>query len=138
MKIKQSIIDSDEAIEHPFEPDLSFLYGTIFIDNTRQESGADSRNVCIFADGEVDRCPTGSGVSGRMAIHYARNEIGIGEATTVESITGSIFRGSVIKELDFGPFQAVIPEVQGTAHITGMHSFVIDPNDPMKNGFILR
>lgn len=138
MDIKHAVMESDKEILHPFEGDLSFLYGTIFVDNNKQSSGNDSRNVCIFADGEVDRCPTGSGVSGRMAIHKARKEIDFGETMTIESITDSVFKGSVISEEDYGPFTAVIPQVEGTAHITGMHTFVIDPNDPMKDGFILR
>lgn len=138
MGIKQAVIALDKEISHPFEDDLSFLYGTIFIDSQKQDSGADSRNVCIFAEGEVDRCPTGSGVSGRMAIHKARKEIDFGETMTIESITGSVFKGSVDSEVDYGPFKAVIPQVEGTAHITGMHTFCMDPKDPMKNGYILR
>lgn len=138
MKIKNAVIKADKEILHPFENDLSFLYGTIFIDNNKQTSGNDSRNVCIFAEGEVDRCPTGSGVSGRMAIHKARKEIDFGETMTIESITNSVFKGSVISEENYGSFNAVIPQVEGTAHITGMHTFIIDPNDPIKNGFILR
>jgi len=138
MKIKEAVMDADNSILHPFEDDLSFLYGTIFIDNNKQPSGADSKNVCVFAEGEVDRCPTGSGVSGRMAIHKLRDEIDYGQSMAIESITGSIFKGSVITEEDYGPFKAIIPQVEGTAHITGMQTFVIDPKDPMKNGFILR
>jgi len=136
MDIKRAVMAHDKDIQHPFEAALSFLYGTIFIDNTPQVSGTDSRNVCIFAEGEVDRCPTGSGVSGRIAIHKARNEIDFGETMTIESITGSVFKGSVVSEEVYGPFKAVIPEVEGTAHITGMHTFIIDPNDPMAAGFI--
>ena len=56
----------------------------------------------------------------------------------IESITDSTFAGSVVKEVDYGPYTAVIPQVEGTAHITGMHTFVLDPKDPMKKGFILR
>ena len=138
MDIKHAVMEKDKEILHPFENDLSFLYGTIFIDNNKQPSGIDSRNVCIFAEGEVDRCPTGSGVSGRMAIHKARKEIDFGETMSIESITDSVFMGSVVSEEDYGPFKAVIPQVEGTAHITGMQTFVIDPKDPMKNGFILR
>lgn len=138
MDIKHAVMKADKEILHPFESDLSFLYGTIFIDNNKQTSGNDSRNVCIFAEGEVDRCPTGSGVSGRMAIHKARKEIDFGEIMTIESITDSVFKGSVISEEDYGPFTAVIPQVEGTAYITGMQTFLINPNDPMKNGFILR
>ena len=101
-------------------------------------AGIDSRNVCIFAESEVDRSPTGSGVSGRMAIHFAKKEIGIGERMSIESITGSVFYGSVVEEVDFGPFKAVIPQVEGTVYVTGMHTFLIDPGDPMREGFILR
>ena len=137
MAIKHAVTKSDKQIAHPFEDDLSFLYGTIFIGDSETE-GIDSRNVCIFAEGEVDRCPTGSGVSGRMAIHHARKEIEIGKAMSIESITGSVFRGSVISEEKYGLHKAVIPQVEGTAHITGFHTFCIDPNDPVKNGFILR
>ena len=132
--IKRAV--SAKGISHPFEDDLSFLYGTIFIGEPT--AGADSRNVCIFAEGEVDRSPTGSGVSGRMAIHRARKELEIGQKMRIESITGSIFTGSVVSDTTFGEFPAVIPEVEGTAFITGMHTFAIDPADPMKNGFILR
>lgn len=138
MDIKHAVMKADKEILHPFENDLSFLYGTIFIDNNKQTSGNDSRNVCIFAEGEVDRCPTGSGVSGRMAIHKARKEIDYGETMSIESITNSVFKGSVVSEEDYGPFTAVIPQVEGTAYITGIQTFLIDPNDPMKNGFILR
>ncbi len=137
MDIKHAVMNSDASINHPFEEDLSFLYGTIFIGGP-VSAGIDSRNVCIFADGEVDRCPTGSGVSGRMPIHFARKEIRIGETMTIESITGSVFRGSVVRTEQYGPFEAVIPQVEGTAHITGQHEFLIDPDDPFKHGFFLR
>ncbi len=137
MDIKHAVMKIDKEILHPFEEALSFLYGTIFIGDSDKEN-IDSRNVCIFAEGEVDRCPTGSGVSGRMAIHKARKEIDFGETMAIESITGSVFNGSVVSEENYGPFMAVIPQIEGTAHITGYHTFVIDPEDKMKNGFILR
>lgn len=137
MKIKNAVMQQETEIEHPFETDLSFLYGTIFIGDALNPENH-SRNVCIFAEGEVDRCPTGSGVSGRMAIHKARNEIEVGDRFRIESISGSEFDGSVVKTVDYGKFNAVIPEVSGNAYITGKHEFLIDPRDPMKNGFILR
>jgi len=137
MAIKRAIMQSDQKINHPFEEDLSFLYGTIFIGDPVSD-GIDSRNVCIFAEGEVDRCPTGSGVSGRMPIHHKRGELKIGETMTIESITGSVFKGSVVKETSFGSYEAVIPKVEGTAYITGQYEFLIDPNDPFKYGFFLR
>ena len=136
MAIKRAIM-SRRTIPHPFEADLSFLYGTIFVDKPQGEA-AHSRNVCIFAEGEVDRSPTGTGVSGRLAIHHARGEIGVGQAITIESIIGSSFRCSVVEECMFGPHRAIVPEVEGSAHITGRHEFLIDPHDPLKNGFVMR
>jgi len=137
MQIKRAVISSDNSIIHPFEEELCSLYGTIFID-PKPTASADNMNVCVFADGEVDRSPTGSGVSGRMAIHYARQELALNQSMSIESITGSIFHGKIISETNYGPHTAVIPEVTGTAHITGEHTFIIDPNDPMRVGFLVR
>lgn len=137
MAIKHAVIEANNQIKHPFEDELSFLYGTIFIDKSNHPD-IDSRNVCVFAEGEVDRCPTGSGVSGRMAIHKARKEIDFGQTMTIESITNSVFKASIVSEENFGPYTAIVPQVEGTAYITGAHTFVIDPLDPIKNGFILR
>ncbi len=136
MAIKRAIMASRE-IPHPFEKELSFLYGTIFI-GPAESRGVHSRNVCIFAEGEVDRSPTGTGVSGRLAIHYARKELDLNRSIAIESIIGTRFSGKIVKETTFGPYAAVIPQVEGTAHITGRHEFLIDPNDPLKEGFILR
>jgi proline racemase len=135
MAIKRAVMAS-RPIVHPFEADLGFLYGTIFI-APPVGPGADSRNVCVFANGEVDRSPTGTGVSGRMAIHYERGEVGIGDPLVIESIVGSRFTGRVVETTSFGGYAALIPEVEGDAYITGIHRFVIDPEDPLRDGFLL-
>ena len=135
-RIKHAVMAS-MPIEHPFEPDLSFLYGTIFVGPPR-DSSHHSRNVCIFADGEVDRSPTGSGVSARAALHHARGELGANETITIESILGSTMTVRVAATTTFGRYDAVIPEVSGTAHYTGRHEFWFDPDDPLANGFIFR
>ncbi|HMQ08544.1 MAG TPA: proline racemase family protein [Saprospiraceae bacterium] len=137
MKIKRAVNKSALAIKHPYEPDLEFLYGTIFIDDAHQSENH-SRNVCVFADGEVDRCPTGSGLCGRLAIHEARGEVLSAERITIESITGSVFTGSYVQSKDFGSFHAVLPHVEGRASITGFHQFVLEKNDPFPQGFLLR
>lgn len=136
VRLKQAIMDS-LPIQHPFEEDLGFLYGTIFVGEAHDPTHH-SRNVCIFGDGEVDRCPTGTGVSARAAIHYARGELRRGEAFTVESILGTTFTGKVIDEVQFGPYKAVIPEVRGSAHICGRAEWLIDPEDPLWQGFLIR
>jgi proline racemase len=136
MAIKKAVMAS-RPITHPFEEDLSFLYGTIFVD-VPQSRENHSRNVCIFADGEVDRSPTGTGVSARLAIHHARGEITADQAILVESIIGSRFKGRVAATTTFGPYDAVIPEIEGRAHITGRQEFLIDPTDELAAGFLLR
>jgi trans-L-3-hydroxyproline dehydratase len=136
MLIKRAIMQ-DRTIKHPIEGDLSFLYGTILVGHP-EEKGSQSRNVCIFAEGEVDRCPTGTGVSGRLAIHHARGEIQKDQPIVIESIIGSKFTGRVIEETTFGPYAAIIPEVTGEAHIVGRNELWINPNDPLTHGFILR
>ncbi|PKL82821.1 MAG: proline racemase [Ignavibacteriae bacterium HGW-Ignavibacteriae-3] len=136
MLIKRAVMDNF-TITHPFDKDLSFLYGTIFYGSALTKD-ADSRNVCVFADGEVDRSPTGTGVSARMALHYAKGEIGINQPMIIESIIGSKFTGSVTELTKFGKYDAVIPQVEGTAFITGKNTFYVDPSDAFKNGFILR
>ena len=136
MRVKLAVMES-HPIEHPFEEDLGFLYGTIIVGEAH-DPAHHSRNVCIFADGEVDRCPTGTGVSARAAIHYARGEIGMNESFVVESILGTCFTGRVVEEVRFGPYDAVVPRVTGAAYTTGRNEWWIDPDDPLGQGFILR
>lgn len=134
--IKKAIMDK-VVIEHPDRPDLGFLYGVIFTGPPRS-GGSHSRNVCVFADGEVDRSPTGTGVSARLAILYARDEVGIGEEVTIESIVGSRFTGAVVRIEQAGGYDAVVPLVSGTAHLLGRAEMWMDPEDPLGRGFLLR
>ncbi|MEN8116845.1 MAG: proline racemase family protein [Bacteroidota bacterium] len=135
-KIKKAVMNNFE-IQHPFEDDLSFLYGTIFTGKA-QNPDNHSRNVCVFAEGEVDRSATGSGVSARAALHAYKNELSANEKITIESILGTTMTVEIAEETTFGPYKAVIPEVSGTAHVTGENSFWFDPEDELKNGFIFR
>ena len=125
-------------VRHPLEEDLSFLYGIIFT-GPPEELAHHSRNVCIFANAEVDRSPTGTGVSGRVALHYAKGEITDGQQIIIESILGAVstFGGRVAGHAQVGLYQAVVPEISGRAFITGRHEFVIDPSDELGRGFLL-
>jgi trans-L-3-hydroxyproline dehydratase len=133
--IKRAVIEARE-IRHPREPDLSFLYGTIFTGPAL--AGADSRNVCVFAEGEVDRSPTGTGVSARVAIERARGRLAPGAPFVVESIIGTRFSGRVLREMRWEGYDAVVPEVEGSAWIIGRSEHWLDPDDPLSEGFILR
>jgi proline racemase len=135
-RIKNSVIENFNII-HPFEPELSFLYGTIFTGAPHDNKNW-SRNVCVFAEGELDRSPTGSGVSARGALHYFKRELGLNEKVTIESILGTTMSIENIETLTFGDHQAVIPEVTGTACYTGKNKFWLDTKDPLIDGFIFR
>jgi trans-L-3-hydroxyproline dehydratase len=125
------------SIKHPFEQELSFLYGTIFT-GPATKSEHHSRNVCIFADGEVDRSATGTGVSARAALHHAKGELNLNDKITIESIIGSTMTVRAVEETKFGSHDAVIPEVSGTASFVGKNEFYFDPNDTFSRGFLLR
>ena len=134
--IKHAVM-SQFPITHPFEEDLSFLYGTIFT-GPPFDPTSHSRNVCIFAEGELDRSSTGSGVSARAALHFAAGDLKVNERITIESILGSPMSVKVVEATRFGPYDAVIPEVSGAASMTGRNEFYFDPDDPFRAGFIFR
>jgi len=136
MAVKEAVMEAC-PMRHPYQDELSFLYGTIIV-GPAQSEGADSRNVCVFADGQVDRSPTGTGVSARLALEYARGRLMKGEPFVVESLIGTRFTGRVVDTTRFGEYEAVIPQVEGSAWITGRSEFVIAPDDPIAEGFILR
>lgn len=135
-KIKKAVVDKFD-LEHPTTHDLSFLYGTIFTGKP-QKPEHHSRNVCIFAEGELDRSATGSGVSARAGLHYAKGELGLHEKITIESILGSTMTVEVLGVRDFHGFEAVLPRVSGSASFVGKNEFWFDEDDPYRDGFIFR
>jgi trans-L-3-hydroxyproline dehydratase len=135
-RIKHAIAQAFD-VSHPYEKDLSFLYGVIFT-GPPLETHHHSRNVCIFAAGEVDRSATGSGVSARAALHHARGDLELNRTIVIESILGSTMSVTVTEAVKFGTYDAVVPEVGGSAFVTGRHEFFFDPADPLRRGFIFR
>jgi len=126
------------AIEHPDAPDLAFLYGTILTDGGDGAGGIPSRNVCIFAGRQVDRSPTGSGVTARMALLAARRQAAAGDERMFESCTGAVFNGRILRDAaPVGGRRSVIVEVGGRAHMTGESRFRFDADDPLQDGFSL-
>ncbi|UCE63417.1 MAG: proline racemase family protein [Nitrospirota bacterium] len=133
--IKQAIMAS-RRIEHPLEPDLGFLYGIIFVDSPVNAQSL-CRQVCIFADGALDRSPTGTGVSAHLAILAARDSITEQTPYIMESILGTTFTGKIFERINYHGVPAIVPEVSGQAFLTGKHEFVIDGEDPLQDGFKL-
>ena len=97
--------------------------------------GCDYRNVVIFGNNMADRSPCGTGTSAKLATLYSRGKIGIGEPFVYESFIGSQFKGVIKEETTVGEFKAVIPQITGSAYVTGESTYVIDADDPLKYGF---
>lgn len=132
----RDIINKEIEIQHPTMPhiktvDLVEIYGPA------KSPDATLQNVVIFGQGQVDRSPCGTGTSAKLAYLYAKGEIGIDEEFVYESILGTKFSGRVLEETTVGEYKAVIPEITGSAYITGFNEFVIDETDPVKYGFTL-
>ena len=130
-------LEAAHEIVHPLEPELRDVYGVIFWQQEGQSPLA-QRNVTVFADGEVDRSPCGSGTSARLALLDASGRLGRGDPLRHLSIVGSEFTGRVVGETDVAGRPAVITEVEGSAHRTGRHVFELDADDELGTGFLLR
>jgi proline racemase len=130
-------IEAWQDLVHPLEPELRDVYGVIFW----QEEGEDpltQRNVTVFADGEVDRSPCGSGTSARLALLDRSGRLERGEELRHLSIVGSEFRARVLGDAEVAGIPAALTEVEGSAFRTGEHVFTLDPADPVGEGFLLR
>ena len=137
-EIKWALNETEHAV-HPHDPRLNGIYGTIWFDELGDAGGVvRQRNVTIFADGEVDRSPCGSGTCARLAVLAADGRLPAGTVLRHESIVGSIFTGAVLDTVDVDGRRAVIPQVTGMAYRTGEHVFSIDAHDPLVPGFVLR
>jgi proline racemase len=122
-------------VVHPLEPGLHGIYGTIICEPAvKTPAGVETKNVCIFADAQIDRSPTGTGTSGRLAQLYARGEIKEGERLINRSVIDTIFTGMIKSLTRVGGLEGVITEVGGAAHIMGFHQFVLEPGDPLPEG----
>ena len=135
MKILHAI-NASIPVQHPLLPhintvDLVEIYGPA------KNPKATLQNVVIFGDGQVDRSPCGTGTSAKLAYLYAKGHLKQNEEFIYESIVGTMFRGKVLTEVQVGEFKGVIPEITGSAYITGFNQFVIDEEDPLKYGFKL-
>ena len=130
-------VEAERELVHPLEPELRDLYGVIFWQNENGDV-LTQRNVTVFADGEVDRSPCGSGTSARLALLDASGELPTGEELRHLSIVGSEFRGRVVERVEIAGRPAVVTEVEGSAFRTGSAEFVLDPDDDLGEGFLLR
>lgn len=136
----KTALRGDPRIEHPIDPRLSGLYGTIFFDELGMlaDGSLHQRNVTIFADGQVDRSPCGSGTAARLAVLAATGRLRDGQELAHDSIVGTRFRGRVRERVSDLGRDAVIPVITGTAHKVAESVFEVDPDDALVPGFVLR
>ncbi|MER9873369.1 proline racemase family protein [Mesorhizobium sp. M0195] len=131
-------LKAELPLSHPDHADLAFLYGTILTDGQDAFSDTPTKNICVFAEAEVDRSPTGSGVTARLAAMHAKGQIEIGRARLFESIAGSRFSGAVARTATAGPHDAIIARVGGRAYYSGRAEFIVEDDDELGRGFLLR
>lgn len=131
-------IRSVVTLQHPDDADLAFLYGTMLTDGNDTYSADPTANVFVFADSQVDRSPTGSGVTARLAAQAARGLISKGQTRRFESLIGTSFEGTYLEDTKCGEHDAIIAQVEGKAHYSGVASFWREGDDPVGNGFLLR
>lgn len=135
--ILRDIINKEIPVQHPTKPhiktvDLIEIYGD------PKSEDANYQNVVIFGSGQVDRSPCGTGTSAKMATLYSKGELKINEPFVYESIINTKFKGRILEETTVGEFKAIIPEITGAAFITGFNHFIIDEEDPIRYGFVLK
>ena len=133
MEIKRAV-EAAQTIAHPLEPGLTGIYGTIFT-GPPNDPRADLRNVTIFADASVDRSPCGTGTCAVMAVVDAMGLLGEDKPFVHESLIGTMFTGRIAGRTSVGEYQAIVPEIEGSAWITGEHTFLVDDDDPLREGF---
>jgi len=138
-EIKWALNDSKYA-EHPTDPRLSGIYGTIVYEELAPDADGikRQRNATIFADGEVDRSPCGSGTCARLATLVEKKQLKIGEVLKHDSIVDSQFLGVAKAQVTSDGYDAILPQVTGMAYKTGESVFTVDPRDPLTPGFVLR
>jgi proline racemase len=134
-KIRETIFETVEVV-HPENPNINRCTHVRFI-GPAQTAGITMRNAVFFGTDAIDRSPCGTGTSAEVAMRYAKGELKLNEPFVTESIIGSVFTGRAVEETKAGPFPAIIPAITGSAYITGLQQFVLDPRDPYPRGFFL-
>lgn len=133
----RDIINKEIPVQHP---ELPHIHSVDLVEwwSKTETKGATLKNCVVFGQGQVDRSPCGTGTSAKMATLFAKGELKMGEKFFYESILGTIFEGEIVGKAKVGEYDAVIPQITGSAYITGFNHFVIDETDPVKYGFILK
>ncbi|MBS3765272.1 proline racemase family protein [Candidatus Bipolaricaulota bacterium] len=123
------------SLDHPTNNSIDNNLTGISIYQESPEGDTDQVNVVVESNSFYDRSPCGTGTCGRMAILHSEGRLTKGASFVNKSITGSVFRGEVLLETKEGDKPTIVPKITGSAYLTGFNQLVIDPDDPLKNGF---
>ena len=148
----RNTLNAQSAATHPSDPRLSGIYGTVFVEDVDPEDASATtpfegltadgalhqRTVTVFADGQVDRSPCGSGTAARVADLVDAGVLALGRTLVHDSVVGSRFLARAVEDVEADGHRAVVVEVTGTAHRTGSSIFTVDPTDSLVPGFVLR
>lgn len=129
-------VNRQVKVEHPLEPHINSVALAEFY-GPPQGQGADVQNCVVFGRGQVDRSPCGTGTCAKMAVLHAGGKLELNRDFVHQSIIGTTFTGRLVEETTVGDLKAVVPEITGSAYITGLQQFVIDPDDPLSDGFLV-
>jgi proline racemase len=133
MEVKDTV-NANFTVVHPEQPEIRGLYGTIIAGQPRH-NGSTQANACVYADRELDRSPTGSGTAGRVAQLFLQDKLPDDGVLINESFIGSVFEGRVLSQTRVGDHAAVVPEIRGSAFVTGFADWIMDDRDPLTSGF---
>lgn len=130
-------LKANHKVQHPLLPqinqvELVELYGPA------KSEDADVQNMVVLGKGEVDRSPCGTGTCAKLADLYAHGKLDIGQKFVHESVLQTKFSAKILDTAKVGDYDAIVPQISGQAYITGFNNLVIDPNDPLKYGFVLK
>lgn len=135
MEIKYKVMETLD-VKHPLEPELCGIYGTIITDPVeKQGNELVTKNVTIFADGQIDRSPTGTGTAARIPLLYAKGIMDETMELVNYSVIDTVFRGRIEAPAQIGTINGVIPIISGNAQIMGFNQLVLEPGDPLPEGF---
>ena len=138
--IRKGITLRDEAarqieVHHPDAPDVPQKIGLAMITDEPELQQSNGKNIVVFGNGQFDRSPCGTGTAARLSVLYDKGLLGVGETFIHESIINTSFRARILQTTKVGPYDAVVPEITGRAFITQIAHVIINPDDPLKDGF---
>jgi proline racemase len=124
------------SVRHPTRPEVDTVDVAEFYDPSSDAQGK-GKSMVVLGEGHMDRSPCGTGTAAKLTLLYHRGKISLNDTFTNTSPLGTTFQGRLVEEIQLGDTDAVVAEIRGSAHITGVHEFIVDPRDPFQEGYLI-